>query len=494
MYPGDLIAGLSVGLVVIPQSLAYAQVAGMPAANGLYAASLPSIAAAPFGSSRHLQTGPVGVTALLTFGALSVLATPASPRYVALALLLALVVGVIRLAVGVLRLGSLAYLLSPPVLAGFMPAAALLIVISQAPSIVGVTPQGDGIYSDLRWTLTHPTGWNAVSIVLAFATVLLIVGGRRLSRLFPSILLAVMAGIVFTKLTNYSGPTVGSFPSGFPPFSLNLPWSSLGSLLIPGFVIALLGFAEPASIARTMAAEDRDRWDPNREFVSQGVANVVSGLTGGFPVGGSFSRTSLNRLAGAQTRWSGAVAGGVTLAFLPFTFVLSRLPLAILGAIVIASVAGLIRQTPLATLWRISKPQATIATATFVATLGFAPHIEYAVLLGVALSIGNHLGREYGLDLEQIADGETLILKPRGVLWFGSAQSLEDRALEFLADHPHARRLEIDLHGVGRVDVSGAFALRSLVSDAERAGLDVSVTGVPPRSRHFVRALLDRDV
>ena len=331
-------------------------------------------------------------------------------------------------------------------------------------------------------------------MVLAALTALLIIGGRRVSRLFPSIRLAVVFGIVFSRASSYAGPVVGSVESGFPPFSFHFPWGSLHSLIIPGAVIALLGFAEPASIARTMAAEDRDRWDPNREFVSQGVANLASAVTGGFPVGGSFSRTRLNRFAGGETQWSGALAGLVTLAFLPFTTMLSPLPKTILGAIVIASVAGLIRLGGLTTLWRISRPQAAIATATFASTLAFAPHIEYGVLVGVALSIANHLRREYPVDLELLTEGDTLTLRPRGVLFFGSAQSLEDRALDHLADHPDARRLHIDLAGVGHIDVSGAYALRSLIAAAETAGLDVTVTGVPPRARRFVGPILGRDV
>jgi sulfate permease, SulP family len=336
--------------------------------------------------------------------------------------------------------------------------------------------------------------WSLSAIGLGVATGVLIVGGRRISRLFPSILLAVVLGIVFSRVTGYSGPVVGTVASGLPPFSLNFPWHSTGALLVPAAVISLLGFAEPASIARTMAAEDRDRWSPNREFVSQGVANVASAVSGGFPVGGSFSRTRLNRLAGGETQWSGALAGIVTLAVLPFTSILSPLPLAVLAAIVITSVAGLVRLGGLVTLWHISRVQATIATVTFVSTLAFAPHIEYGVLIGVGLSIANHLGREYPIDLEQIASGDTLVLRPRGVLWFGSAQGLEDSALDLLADHPDARKLHIDLAGVGRIDVAGAYALRSLVVDAESAGLEVMITDVPPRARRFVGAIIGREV
>ena len=495
-YLSDLIAGLSVGLVVIPQSLAYAQVAGMPPASGLYAAGVPSVAAAPFASSRLLQTGPVGVTALLTFGALSTMAVPGSSRYVALAMLLAFLVGIIRLAVGALRLGAVAYLLSPPLLAGFMPAAAILIVSSQAPSAVGLSGPGEGGLGELGWTLRHVEDWSGVAIAIAVGTVGLVLAGRRVSRLFPSILIAVVGGIVLSRSLGYAGPVVGHVPSGFPPIGLALPWSSVSTLLVPAAVVALLGFAEPASIAHTLAAQDRERWNPDREFISQGVANVASAVVGGFPVGGSFSRTSLNRLAGARTRWSGAVAGLLVLAFLPFTNILSPLPQAILGAIVIVSVAGLLRLGGLLTLWRISRPQAMIATSTFVATLALAPHIEYAVLIGVGLSIANHLFREYPLDVDTdvSADREELVLRPRGVVWFGSAQGLEDRALDLIASHPEVRRLTIDLLGVGRLDVSGAYALRSLVQDAAQAGIEVSIIGVPPRAKRFVSHILEREL
>jgi SulP family sulfate permease len=491
--PGDVVAGVSVGLVVIPQSIAYAQVAGMPPASGLYAAGLPSIAAAPLQSSRLLQTGPVGVTALLTFGALSSIAEPATAHYVELAVLLALVVGAVRLAVGLLGLGGLAYLLSPPLLAGFMPAAAILIVASQVPAIVGLHAPAEGGLHDLTYAARHAGSWSAEALAVAGAVVALVVGGRRVSRVFPSVLLAVVAGIAFSRLAGYSRPVVGTVPAGFPDLHVHLPWSSLGALLVPGAVIALLGFVEPASIARTLAAQDRERWDPNREFVAQGIANAASAAVGGFPVGGSFSRTSLNRLAGARTRWSGAIAGTVALAFLPLTHVLQPLPTAVLGAVVVVSVAGLLRLGPLVSLWRVSRPQATIATVTFALTLALSPHVEYAVLIGLALSIANHLLREYPLDLDVELHDVELVLKARGVVFFGSAQSLEDRTLDLVAAHPEVRRVVLDLRGVGRLDVSGAYAVRSLVRDGCRAGIDVEVVNVPPRARRFVGAILSHD-
>ncbi len=389
-----MIAGVSVALVLIPQSLAYAELAGLPPYFGLYAAMLPPIAAAFFASSPYLQTGPVAMTSLLTFGALAVLAPPQSPEYIALAALLAIVVGVVRTFLGGIRVGWVAYMMSQPVLTGFTAAAAILIVASQLPTALGVEARGASLLARAWWALSHLSSWEVASVVLSLLTVALVLGGRRVHPLFPGVLVAVGLGIGYSILGGYGGSVVGQVPSGLPPFSLDLPWSALPNLAIPGVVIALVGFAEPAAISRIFAAQDRKPWSPDREFVSQGVANLAAGVSGAFPVGGSFSRSSVNRLAGGKTRWSGAVTGLVVLAFLPVAGVLAPLPRAILGAIVISAVVKLIAVGRLGRLIHFSLPQALIAWTTFAATLLLAPRIERAVLLGIGLAILVHLWRE----------------------------------------------------------------------------------------------------
>ena len=286
MRPGDVLAGISVALVLIPQSLAYADIAGMPPVRGLYAAALVPIAAALFASSPYLQTGPVAITALLTFGALSSIADEGTANYIGLALLLAVVVGVVRILIGLFRWGVIAYLLSQPMLMGFVPAAAILIVAVQIPAALGVAEDGDGVLSDAASALTDLGAWSVEAILMAAAVLGLILYGRRIHRLFPAVLIAVIGGIVFSETSGYTGPTVGEIPSGLPPISVDLPWGQLHELLLAGVVIALVGFVEAASIARTYATEERRAWSSDREFVSQGVANVVSGFSGGFPVGG----------------------------------------------------------------------------------------------------------------------------------------------------------------------------------------------------------------
>ncbi len=484
---GDLVAGLSVAAVLIPQAVAYADLAGMPAQHGLYAAALPALIAAAVASSRYLQTGPVAITSLLTFGALGTMAAPLSSEYVALAALLAILVGVIRVALGFMKAGWLSYLMSEPVLVGFTTAAAILIISSQLPTALGAQPPDGTLLGRAVWALAHPGEWEPTAVALAAFTVLAILGGRRLHRLFPGVLVAVLLGMGYSVITGYGGTVVGSLPAGLPPISLDVPWTAVGGLLIPAAIIALVGFAEPAAIARTFAAQDRERWNPSREFVSQGVANLASGLSGGFPVGGSFSRTSVSRLAGARSQWAGAITGLTLLLFLPFAGILAPLPRAILGAIVIAAVLQLIAIPRMVRLVAKSRPQAFVAWTTAIATLWLAPHVEYAVILGIGAATMVHVWRELHVDVRSSAENGTLRLEPMGVLFFASAPGLEEALLNQLAAHPNASRLLLDMSSLGRIDYTGALAMKTVSNEARLAGLEVEITGMPPQARRIMQ-------
>ena len=223
---GDVIAGISVALLALPQGLAYAELAGVPAQYGLYAAALPCLLAAFFASSPYLQTGPVAVTALLTFGALQGIAEPQSVEYIELAALLALFVGVIRLGFGILQLGKLANLLSDALILGFTSGAAILIVFSQLPKALGVETSNGGVIKNGLNALTHPTHWHGIAILFSIGTILLMFGGRRLHRLFPGVLISVVAGILISWATSYSGSVVGELDGGFISFDFSFTWSS----------------------------------------------------------------------------------------------------------------------------------------------------------------------------------------------------------------------------------------------------------------------------
>lgn len=489
---GDVVAAVSVSLVLIPQALAYAVIAGVDPVYGLYAAVAAPIAGALVGSSPYLQTGPVAVTSLLTFGALAPLAEPQTLRFAGLAAVLALVVGAIRMGIGLVGAGPVAYLMSQPVVVSFTTAAAVIIISTQVPGLLGVEAEGANPVVAAARALAEPAQWSPTELLVGLLSAAVLLGARRVSPLFPGALVAVAGGIVWSHLVSYDGDVVGRIvvelrvPSGISP-------GDVASLLVPGLVIAVVGFAEPASIARRYAAEDRQPWDADKEFVGQGLANLASGAAGGFPVGGSFSRTSLNRISGARTRWSGALTGLVVLAALPFVEVLSALPVAVLSGLVIGAVVSLVDvRTPLR-FWRWSKPQFAVGLVTVVSTLVLAPRVERGVLLGVAAALAVHLWREMRVPVPAARDGGVLHLHPHGVLYFGSVPAVERALNAEIAAHPDVDKVVLHLDAVGRLDLTGALMLRDLLEDADAAGRAFEIVGAKAHAATLLRRVLGED-
>lgn len=491
---GDLAAGTSVALLLIPQSVAYAAIAGLPPQVGLFAGAIPLLVAAPLVSSPYLQTGPVALTSLLTFGALSGMADAGSSRYVQLAALLAVLVAGVRILVAVARLGVVAYLMSEPVLVGFTAAAGLLIAASQVAPALGAEPPDGGVLDEAAWSLLHPGDWHLVSLALAVMTVVVMVGGRRIHRLFPGVLVAALVGGLVSELTDFTGAVVGPVPDGLPSFTLDLPWCEGGSLLLAAVIIALVGFAEDSSISRIFATADRQRWNANREALGQGAANLAAGLTGGYPVAGSFSRSSLNRYAGARTRWSGAVTGCVVLAFLPVASALEVLPSAVLGAVVIVAVAPLVRPDRLWRLMRHYPVQSAVGWATFVATLATSPNVERGLLVGTGLALVTHLLRQMRIRVDVEVEATSLRARPHGSLWFGSVPAAEEALLGALADHPEVQEVVLDLSRLGMIDYTASLSLQRLVDEARAAGAAVRVENVPPDARVAVETVVGPDL
>ncbi len=476
---GDIVAGVSVALVAIPQSLAYAELAGLPPQYGLYATALPSLLAAVFVSSRYLQTGPVALTALLTFGALTSLGAPGDSNYIASAALLALLVGAMRLLLGLVKLGHVAYLLSEPVVTGFTAGAAVVIVSSQVPRILDVSGEGDVIAAAIS-ALGATGEWKLQALSLAAVTVLLVATSRHVHRLFPGVLVAMVAGVLLVRSGLYEGSTVGDLGGGFIPFTLGFPWSQVPDLVVPAAVIALIGFAEPAAIARTYAAADRLPWNPHREMISQGVANLASAVSSGFPVGGSFSRSALNRMAGATSAWGGAITGAFILVVLPLTPLLEDLPDAVLGAVVIVAVVGLVDVKAIVRLPFGSVPQALVGAGTTLGTILLAPRVERGVLIGIGLALAIHFYRELRVTAESERRGRTLVVHAQGVMWFATVPQVERVVREELAAERGLTAVVIDLSGVGRLDYSGAVALRRLLERISSGGVTIKVVGIPP--------------
>ena len=467
--------------------MAYAEIAGLPSIHGLYASALPLIAAGLFASCPYMQTGPVALTALLTHGALVTIATPGTPEYAGAAALLALLVGLTRLGIAAVRAGKVTYLMSQPVIRGFTSGAAVLILLSQFPSSLGIVASGEsGLVGNTIRALGSPSSWSVSSVALTSLTVYITLRGRRIHPLFPGALVAVVGGVLFSLASGYEGPIVGDVPGSLPPLSLALPWGLLPALVFPGVVIALVGFAETAAIARSFVTQDRARWSPDREFLAQGAANVVSGLCGGMPADGSLSRSSLNRLSGAVTRWSGAVTGLAVLVFLPFAGVLSLLPKAVLAGIVIAAVAGLVRPLLLLSVWRISSIQALVIWVTFALCLLLAPRIEQALLLGVLLSLAIHVWRERRAGFDSWIEGDVLHLEVTGILWFASAPRLEEALIKRLSDASGVSEVALHLGGLGRIDLTGALVLKRVVEETRVLGISSSLERVPDHARELI--------
>lgn len=486
---------MSVVLVLVPQALAYAELAGMPSHLGLLAGAFPAVVAALVVSSPFLQTGPTALTALLVFGALQSLASPGSPEYIKLGALLALVVGLARVVMGFLRLGALAYFLSQPVLTGFTTGAAVLICGSQVPKILGVQGDGARVLSRAGDALTQVDDWNWSSVALGIGSIGLILMLRRIHPLFPAALFAIGIAWITSAVFDTQVGTVGDISGDVFRIETDFPFDRLGEVLIPGLLIALIGFAEPASISRTYAAERRQRWSANQEFISQGAANLAAGLTGTFPVGGSFGRSSLNVASGAQTRWSGFITGALVILGLPFASHLATMPTAPLSAIVVTAAFKLVRVDRIRSMWYWSKPQALSAVSTLAATLAFDPRIDRAILAGIAISIGIHLWRELNVyvDIEVCtSQGQPVLeITPHGVIWFGSVTKLSEQILDTVADHPEIDDVRINLQGVGRLDLTAAGELAELSVDARRNGSVVTFQGVPPHAQRLFKRILD---
>ena len=359
---GEFAAALTVVVVMIPQSVAYAGLAGMPLITGLYAAFLPMVLAVLFSQSSRLSVGPAALTCVLVGASLVGMAEPGSAQWVALAAWLALLSGAMQLAVGASGAAWLLNLVSAPVLAGFTQAAALLIIASQLPALVGVKGPLTNLLAG------PPLSPEALGYGLA-SLVLFEVGKRVLPRV-PVVLIVVAATAALSAATGYAtrGAVIGELPAGLPSlYWPGLPaWEQFASLIAPAAVIALVSSLEMASSAKVENQREGRRWDANQDLIGQGVGKLASALCGSFPTSASFSRSAITLQAGARTGWSAVCAALIVLAALLFVMpTLYHVPSAVLAAIVVSAVMGLIKPRLFPSLWRLDRVEAGIAIATF---------------------------------------------------------------------------------------------------------------------------------
>jgi sulfate permease, SulP family len=491
---GEFTAGLTVALVMVPQSVAYAGLAGMPLITGLYAALLPALIAVLFGSSTRLSVGPAALTCVLVGASLNGLAEPGSPHWVNLAVWLAILSGLMQLALGALRLGWMLNIVSSPVLMGFTQAAALLIIASQLPAFLGL----QGAISSL---LENPR-LDAFAVGFGLASLVLLVLGKRYLPRLPMVLLVVAGAAMVSWWVGYSvkgGAIIGNLPAGLPSFYWpSWPgWDAWTALLVPASVIALVSFLETASSAKIESLHDGKLWNNNQDLMGQGLAKLASALSGSFPTSTSFSRSAITLHAGAKTGWSTvATVTCVLLALLVFMPLLYHVPKAVLAAVVIAAVMGLIKPRQFLWLWRIDRVEAMTAGVTFVVTLLTAPRIYWGVLAGVLMGLVHFLYQrlhpriiEVGLhadgslrdrhlwQLPPLAD-KLYALRMDAELDFASASALERDITQHLAQHAQVQHVCVFAQPINRIDATGVEVFSQLRSALSERGVALHISGI----------------
>ena len=497
----DALAAIIVTIMLIPQSLAYALLAGLPAEMGLYASILPLIAYALFGSSRTLSVGPVAVASLMTASAVGAVTAQGNVDYATAATTLALLGGVMLIGLGFLKFGFVANFLSHPVVSGFITASGVIIALGQLGPLIGVSIQGDTLPHLLVGLAAHRHDVHGLTMLVGVCAVGFLLFARYklaglldraglseraaslLVRSAPVMIMLVVIPLSFFESFAEQGvPVVGYVPTGLPAFSApHISWDLLKELAMPAFLIALIGFVESVSVGKTLGAKRRQRIDPNQELIGLGAANAAAALSGGFPVTGGFSRSVVNFDAGADTQMASVLTAlGIALAALLLTPALYFLPKAVLAATIIVAVLALIDWDILTLSARFSRADFSAVLLTIMVTL--MAGVELGVLTGVAVSVGLHLyqtSRPHFAVVGQMPNSEhyrnvkrhavltcpeILSLRVDESLYFANASYLEDILFDEVKEKPTLRHVILMCPAVNHIDLSALEALERINS------------------------------
>ena len=521
-FQPDLVAGITVGVVALPQGLAFAILAGLPPAMGVYTAIVASFVAALWGSSDQLNTGPTNTHSLLVFSILLPIAQPGSPVYIAAAGLLAVMAGAFRVGMGLARLGVLVNFVSDAVIVGFTAGAGILIIIGQMRVVLGLSfPNSPLLTATVGNLVVHVPETHLISLLLAVGTIVATVLIRRFRRSLPAplIVMGLSALAVWALGLQTLGVAVlGQLPRGLPPIA-DLPLLNLnliGDLSTGALALAVIGLVEAVAIGRALSTQTGQRLDNNQEFVGQGLANMAAGIFSGFPASGSFNRSSLNLESGARTPLASATAGVAVLAIVFLLApVAAYVPLPTIAAMLIMSAYGMIDRREMARIWNTTTGDRLIMVVTIAATL-FLP-LQFAVLTGVLMSLAyyiwrtslprvfsvvpdgdyKHLTRQIdGVNgVERDACPQLGILEIQGYLYFGAAQNVEDAVLHNLERNPDQRYLLLRMLSVPQIDISGIHMLEHVLRTYRERGGDLFLVRVQRpvfdfmESTGFVQAL-----
>ncbi|GDY13238.1 sodium-independent anion transporter [Planctomycetota bacterium] len=497
----DVVAGLTVGLLCVPQAMAYAQLAGMPAFYGLYAAIVPAIVGALFGWCGQLQTGPVAMTSMVTAAVLAPFALAGSPHYVELAVLLGLLVGLIRLALGLCHGSFLLNVISHPVVLGFTSAAGLIIAGSQIHEVFGLpAAPRTGTFLWDEWQVVSQLGQARIDTVAFAVTSFGLLLWMQRWKPLPAALVVSSVATVVAWLTGYAasgGHVIGAVPHSLPPLTIPAwDWAIVADLLPGAVLVTVVGFLEVLSASKTAAARTRQAINLDQELVGQGLAGIAGSFTGAFPVSGSLSRSAVNLDAGAGTGISAIVTGLFVLAVLLLAApLLYHLPVAVLAAVILAAVLSLIDLGALNRAWRVNRHDGLTGWTTFIATLVLAPNLVAGFAIGASLAMVLLLVRMMRPRVVVVAragDGtwrdahrhglamrdDLVLIRLDGRLSFVNVAHVEESVLEILSRFPRMRALVLSGDGLNELDASGEDLLRRLHDRLGELGAVLAMCGL----------------
>lgn len=515
---GDLNAGITVGIMLIPQGMAYALLAGMPPIYGLYASIVPLLVYAVLGTSRQLAVGPVAMISLLVLAGIGAIAEPGSDRFIQLAILTALGVGLFQFAMGLLRMGFLVNFLSHPVLSGFTSAAAIIIGGSQIKNLFGISVKSTNQLHELVWAIAQKLSEiDLITTAIGVGSILTIVFIRKWKRTFPSALVVVALGTLITAFFGLDAKgvsVVGTIPKGLPSFEImNFSWADIKLIFPTVLVISLVGYMESIAVAKAIANKHGYKVDPNQELIGLGMANVAGSFFQAFPTTGGFSRTAVNDQAGSQTGMASIISASIiALTVLFLTPLFYYLPSAVLAAIIIVAVAGLFDAKEMKHLWQTDKKDLLMLAITFAATLFLG--MEEGIALGVLISLlavvysstrphSAELGKLDSSDnfrnvnryKNAVTKDETLVFRFDAQLYFANSDFFKDR-IDSLIQKKGAslQTVILDFSVVNNIDSTGIHVLEKLQSELLEKDIDLCFASVigPVRDKFMISGLVDK--
>lgn len=514
---GDLNAGITVGIMLIPQGMAYAMLAGLPPIYGLYASIVPLVLYAIFGTSRQLAVGPVAMVSLLVLAGVGEIAEVGSDRFIQLAIMTAMGVGIFQFFMGVFRMGFLVNFLSHPVLSGFTSAAALIIGGSQLKNLLGIDiPRTNYVHEILMNAFQKLGEIEPFTAAIGIGSIAIIILLRKWKKTFPSALVVVGLGTIVTYafgLNEYGVAIVGDIPKGLPGFELtSMSWADFELLFPTILVISLVGYMESIAVAKAIANKHGYKVDPNQELIGLGVANIGGALFQSYPTTGGFSRTAVNDQAGSRTGMASIISAviiALTVLFLtPFFY---YLPSAVLAAIIMVAVAGLFDTHEMKHLWETDQKDLAMLSITFLATLALG--IEEGIAVGVLISLGmviynstkphsTELGRlgetknfrNINRYKEAKTEEEILIYRFDSELYFANVEHFRSTIDELIDKKGEALKLVVlDASAINSVDSTGVHALEELIKDLGESDIELYFAGAigPVRDKLKIAGITD---